>query len=244
MPVAVLSQFCGMAAAPSWLDPEVYRLACTPHAPPPMSRASLTQQHTVGQNVMVLLDDVRWNAQATEETMRRLEHELKGKTEEAERLREAPQQQRLRETSESLPRNAGLDRQIDLAKRRIAELTSERQRDRDDKARLLKKVDVALLGGPAATLADVHAVGQRMPAAASSFHGVTSMLPQANVELLDQTAFFKFATMTLNTAKAQSMRGHHIDTERAVLTGLAFTGKELSMTMVLKRMEDEDFATL
>jgi hypothetical protein len=191
----------------------------------------------------LILQEIRINARLAEEQIWELSYQLKAKTEEAARLRlqTTPTSSRNVADSDEVE-DATVAAQLAMERKRFEELQAEIQRDRVDKARLVKLVDMLFAGQSPATLSEsIHFVAGRKHTAPLKLREMLRTLPTPNVEVLGAGQYFEFALGTLATAIQQIRRRESCDVERIVLSGVSHTGQKLSMNVVLQAISQADF---
>lgn len=222
----------------AWLSPELRR-----GVERPAERSYSTAATDGGAAVKGLLDEIKYNARKAEEQLWELSHQLKMKTEEVGRLRQQMMLVKHEIIEQEQPDVETMQR-IEQLERRAKELQAERQRDRQDRQRLLRRVEVIVSGSSVAGINEKGLLEARGNTASESLRTVLGAMPKPNVEVLEHAAFFTFTQATLSAARGQLRRGRGIDTERCIVSGVAHTGKKLSLNVVSQALSQRDFDAL
>ena len=192
---------------------------------------------------LAILDDIRANAKKAEEMLWELSYQLKMKTEECARRRK-----QLNFVPKEVPVETTVDATVmyrtQAMQRRLAEEEGELERDRQERLRLLKRVDVCINGASAPSMTEALVLGRHDAKTQVTFNSLLQSLPAANAQVLEELQFFTFAKMMLHTGVAHHRRTGTVDTERACLAALSATGQKLAMSVVLQTVAADDFEKL
>ena len=123
-------------------------------------------------------------------------------------------------------------------------LMGEVERDRWDKMRLLKLVDVFMLGRSAPTAGETLAFAKFGNAKSEALMRILRSLPVQNVQLLERQSVFKCIQGVLSAASQQYKRYGFVDLERVASQGVRYTGTSLGLSVIHDDMSEDDYIRL
>lgn len=123
-------------------------------------------------------------------------------------------------------------------------LVGEIERDRWDKMRLLKMIDIFQMGRSAPTTGETLTFAKYGNAKSESLMRVVRALPAQNVALLDRQGVFKCILGILAAASQQYKRYKFVDLERVASQGVRYTGTSLGLSVIHDEMSEDDFLRL
>lgn len=123
-------------------------------------------------------------------------------------------------------------------------LTGEIERDRWDKMRLLKMIDIFMMGRSAPTAGETMTFAKFGSAKSESLMRVIRALPAQNVALLDRQGVFKCILGVMTAASQQQKRYGFVDLERVASHGVRYTGSSLGLSVIHDEMTEDDFFRL
>lgn len=138
------------------------------------------------------------------------------------------------------------DNEVRLRELRAQEelLTGEIERDRWDKMRMLKLIDIFMMGRSAPTAGETVTFAKFGNAKSEALIRVIRALPVQNIQLLDRQGTFKCIMGVLAAAQQQHRRFGFVDLERVASQGVRWTGQSLGMSVIHGEMSEEDFHRL